>query len=92
VVKRAGAAMARLESRESASAWLALQKATRLVSDSRQVSAGAAFVAWPGRASDGRRFVEAALAAGANGCLVEADGVEGFAREREPRGGALRGL
>jgi len=92
VVKRAGAAMARLESRESASAWLALQKATRLVSDSRQVSAGAAFVAWPGRASDGRRFVEAALAAGANGCLVEADGVEGFALEREPRVGALRGL
>ena len=42
MVKRAGAAMARLESREAASAWLALLKATRLVSDSRQVSAGAA--------------------------------------------------
>ena len=87
-----GAAMARLESREAAHAWLVLRGVRALVSDSRRVSPGDAFIAWPGRASDGRRFVAAALAAGANACLVEAEGVEGFALEREPRVAALRGL
>src|SRR3982750_434328 len=84
--------MARLASRDAAHAWLALRGVRALVSDSRQVSPGDGFVAWPGRASDGRRFVAAALAAGANACLVEAEGVEGFALEGEPRVGALRGL
>ncbi|HEY2559843.1 MAG TPA: bifunctional UDP-N-acetylmuramoyl-L-alanyl-D-glutamate--2,6-diaminopimelate ligase MurE/UDP-N-acetylmuramoyl-tripeptide--D-alanyl-D-alanine ligase MurF [Caldimonas sp.] len=84
--------MARLESREAANAWLLLRGARSLASDSRSVAPGDAFVAWPGRASDGRRFVAAALAAGANACLVEAEGVEGFSFEAEPRVGALRGL
>nr|HET7858487.1 Mur ligase domain-containing protein [Caldimonas sp.] len=84
--------MARLESREAAHAWLMLRGARALVSDSRSVTPGDAFVAWPGRASDGRRYVGAALAAGASACLVEADGVEGFDFEREPRVGALHGL
>src|SRR6185369_7409921 len=61
-------------------------------SDSRSVTPGDAFVAWPGRASDGRRYVGAALAAGASACLVEAEGVEGFGFEREPRVAALHGL
>jgi MurE/MurF fusion protein len=84
--------MARLASRDAAHAWLALRGVRALVSDSRQVSPGDGFVAWPGRASDGRRFVEGALIAGANACLIEAEGVEGFALERESRVGALRGL
>ena len=86
------AGMARLESRDAAHAWLVLRGARALVSDSRSVTPGDAFVAWPGRASDGRRYVGAALAAGASACLVEAEGVEGFGFEREPRVGALRGL
>ena len=53
---------------------------------------GDAFIAWPGYASDGRRFVAAALAAGASACLVEAEGVEAFGFDGDPRVGALRGL
>jgi len=84
--------MARLDSRDAAHAWLVVRGARALVSDSRSVAPGDAFVAWPGRASDGRRYVAAALAAGASACLVEADGVEGFGLEREPRVAALHGL
>jgi MurE/MurF fusion protein len=84
--------MAHLESRAAAHAWLLLRQARALASDSRRVAVGDAFVAWPGRASDGRRFVAAALAAGAGACLVEAEGVEAFDFEGDPRIGALRGL
>ncbi|HEV7574416.1 MAG TPA: UDP-N-acetylmuramyl-tripeptide synthetase [Caldimonas sp.] len=84
--------MARLESREAAHAWLLTRQARALVADSRRVGSGDAFVAWPGYASDGRRFVADALAAGAGACLVEAEGVEAFAFAAEPRVGALRGL
>ena len=48
--------MARLDSRDAAHAWLELRGARALVSDSRNVKPGDAFVAWPGRASDGRRL------------------------------------
>lgn len=58
--------------------WLKAQGAKRLVSDSREVQAGDAFVAWQGAASDGRQYVEAALKAGAVACLVEAQGIELF--------------
>jgi len=84
-------AVARLDSREAAHAWLVLRGARRLHSDSRDVRAGDAFVAWPGSVVDGRRFVAAALAAGASACLVEADGVDAFAFEGE-RVAAMRGL
>ncbi|MBA4255043.1 MAG: UDP-N-acetylmuramoyl-L-alanyl-D-glutamate--2,6-diaminopimelate ligase [Polaromonas sp.] len=56
-------------------AWLRGRGVVRLQTDSRQVQAGDAFIAWPGFATDGRRFVPAALAAGAVACLVEADGL-----------------
>ena len=48
----------------------------------------------PGRATPAtaRQHVAAALAAGASACLVEADGVEAFGFDGEPRVGALRGL
>lgn len=42
--------------------------------DSRRVQPGDAFVAVPGRRSDGRAFIEAAVAQGAAAILVEADG------------------
>ncbi|MEO8311964.1 MAG: bifunctional UDP-N-acetylmuramoyl-L-alanyl-D-glutamate--2,6-diaminopimelate ligase MurE/UDP-N-acetylmuramoyl-tripeptide--D-alanyl-D-alanine ligase MurF [Caldimonas sp.] len=92
MAKATRAGMARLESREAAHAWLVLRRARALAADSRRVGAGDAFVAWPGHASDGRSHVGAALAAGANACLVEAEGVEAFGFEAEPRVGALRGL
>jgi murE/murF fusion protein len=75
---------------EPATQWLRLctQKETTeqrkvlgmLHSDSRKVSAGDAFIAWPGAAVDGRRFVEQALQSqGASACLVEADGLDAYA-------------
>jgi UDP-N-acetylmuramyl-tripeptide synthetase len=41
--------------------------------DSRRVQPGDAFIAWPGAATDGRRFVAAARAAGAACAVVEAE-------------------
>ena len=86
------AALAMLDSRDAAHAWLLLRCARRLVGDSRKVAPGDAFVAWPGYASDGRRHVPDALRAGAVACLVEADGVDAFAFAGEPRIAAMRGL
>ena len=72
----------RLNSEAEALAWLAgrvpPQGSERLRTDSRLVQPGDAYIAWPGAATDGRRFVPAALAAGAAACLVEAEGVEPF--------------
>ena len=45
------AGLVRLESRDAAHAWLLVRDVRRLVSDSRRVEPGDAFVAWPGRAS-----------------------------------------
>ncbi|MEO7008126.1 MAG: Mur ligase domain-containing protein, partial [Caldimonas sp.] len=84
--------MARLDSRAAAHAWLVLRRARALVADSRRVTPGDAFIAWPGQASDGRRHVAAAIAAGASACLVEEDGVEGYGFEADARIGALHGL
>jgi UDP-N-acetylmuramoyl-L-alanyl-D-glutamate--2,6-diaminopimelate ligase len=56
------------------------------------VRAGDAFIAWPGQASDGRRFVRDALAAGAAACLVERGGVEPFDFGGDERIAALAGL
>lgn len=62
-----------------AAGWLAGRVRGGLGCDSRQVGAGDGFIAWPGAATDGRRFVPAALAQGAAACLVEAQGIEAFA-------------
>jgi murE/murF fusion protein len=82
----------RLDSREAAHAWLTLRQARALSADSRRVGRGDAFIAWPGLASDGRRYVGAALEAGANACLVEAEGVEAFGFGADPRVATFRGL
>ena len=78
-----------------ASAWLAArvrpQGAPVLRTDSRQVAAGDAFIAWPGAATDGRQYVAAALASGAAACLVEAEGVDRFGFS-DDRIAALAGL
>ena len=70
--------VARLQSPEAAAGWLQQKGCGRLQTDSRLVHAGDAFIAWPGHVSDGRKFVPAALAAGAAACLVEAEGLEEF--------------
>ncbi|HWH83543.1 MAG TPA: UDP-N-acetylmuramoyl-L-alanyl-D-glutamate--2,6-diaminopimelate ligase [Burkholderiaceae bacterium] len=61
-----------------AAGWLAQRGVRGLSTDSRRITAGDAFLAWPGHAVDGRRFVPQALAAGAIACLVEADGAAAF--------------
>jgi UDP-N-acetylmuramoyl-L-alanyl-D-glutamate--2,6-diaminopimelate ligase len=69
----------RLDSVDDALVWLARRGARGLTTDSRRVTAGDAFIAWPGYAVDGRQFVPQALAAGAGACLIEAEGAEAFA-------------
>ncbi len=59
--------------------WLRSHVRGQLRSDSRQLQAGDALLAWPGTAVDARTYVPAALAAGASACLVECNGVEAFA-------------
>jgi len=80
-----------LKSPAAAARWLLEWTRGRLVSDSRQLKAGDAFIAWPGQARDGREFVAASLAAGAATCLVEREGVEAFGFT-DARVAALPGL
>lgn len=84
-------ARTQLASPDAAVAWLHARGVRALVSDSRQLRAGDAFVAWPGAAHDARDFVGAALGAGALACLIESDGAphDAFA---DPRVAGLRGL
>ncbi len=48
----------------------------RIVSDSRRVTPGAAFFAYPGEAADGRRHIPDALAQGASAVVWEAEGFD----------------
>ena len=82
-------ALLHLDSVDAALAWLARQGVGGLATDSRQVTLGDAFIAWPGYAVDGRRFVSAALAAGARACLVEADGAEAAGQRSVTRPAAV---
>jgi UDP-N-acetylmuramyl tripeptide synthase len=68
----------RLDSVEAALGWFEQCGVRGLAADSRRVTPGDAFIAWPGHAVDGRTFVPQALAAGAAACLVEADGAAAF--------------
>jgi UDP-N-acetylmuramoyl-L-alanyl-D-glutamate--2,6-diaminopimelate ligase len=85
-------AIRELRSVEQACAWLVERGAAALTTDSRKLHAGDAFIAWPGYAQDGRRYVAGALEAGAAACLVEAEGVEPFGFEGDPRIAAMPGL
>lgn len=58
--------------------WLRERVTGALQCDSRRVAVGDGFVAWPGAATDGRRYVAAALQSGAVAALVEHDGVKAF--------------
>jgi UDP-N-acetylmuramoyl-L-alanyl-D-glutamate--2,6-diaminopimelate ligase len=68
-------AVTALKSPEAAARWLRSWVTGTLVTDSRKVQPGDAFIAWPGQAVDGRRFVPAALAAGATTCIVEQEDI-----------------
>jgi len=81
-----------LPSVDAALAWFGERGVRALSTDSRRVQRGDAFIAWPGYATDGRGFVGSALAAGAGACLVEAEGIEGFAFEDTQRVAALAEL
>ena len=70
--------LTRLKNPEAAARWLTSWVTGALRTDSRQVQPGDAFIAWPGYATDGRAYVQAALEAGASTCLVEAEGVDAF--------------
>ncbi|MDM0011185.1 UDP-N-acetylmuramoyl-L-alanyl-D-glutamate--2,6-diaminopimelate ligase [Variovorax sp. J22P168] len=63
-----------LHSPVEAARWLRARVRGALHADSRAVGAGDGFIAWPGAATDGRRFVAGALAQGATACLVEREG------------------
>ena len=73
-----------LHTPEQAARWLKERVTGTLSADSRKLADGDGFVAWPGAATDGRKFVSAALAAGARACLVEHEGADayGFSDER----------
>jgi UDP-N-acetylmuramoyl-L-alanyl-D-glutamate--2,6-diaminopimelate ligase len=64
-------ALQHLAHAEAAAQWLGAQLRGRLRTDHREVQPGDAFLAWPGHAHDARRFVPAALQAGAAACLVD---------------------
>ncbi|MDP1899051.1 MAG: UDP-N-acetylmuramoyl-L-alanyl-D-glutamate--2,6-diaminopimelate ligase [Rubrivivax sp.] len=80
-----------LDSAPAAAQWLAAHVRGTLRTDSRAVQPGDGFIAWPGRAHDGRAFVGAALAAGASACLVEHEGVAAYGLT-DARVAALPGL
>jgi UDP-N-acetylmuramoyl-L-alanyl-D-glutamate--2,6-diaminopimelate ligase len=67
-----------LRTPDEAAQWLRGRVTGLLSCDSRKVGAGDGFIAWPGAATDGRKFVAGALAQGARACLVEAAGAEAF--------------
>ena len=58
--------------------WLQERVSGGLQCDSRRLQPGDGFIAWPGAATDGRRFVPAALAAGCAAVLVEQAGAEAY--------------
>ena len=63
-----------LHSAQEAARWLRSRVTGELRTDSRQVQAGDGFIAWPGAATDGRRYLAQALAQGASACLMEEAG------------------
>ncbi|RJP67300.1 MAG: UDP-N-acetylmuramoyl-L-alanyl-D-glutamate--2,6-diaminopimelate ligase [Comamonadaceae bacterium] len=75
--------MRTLQQPQAVADWLRARVRGELHCDSRRLHPGDGFVAWPGAATDGRRFVGAALEAGAVAALVEREGVEAYAFEDE---------
>ena len=70
--------IAQLHSPQEAADWLRARVTGSLYADSRSVSQGDGFVAWPGAARDSRQYVNAALGFGVRACLVESRGVDAY--------------
>jgi UDP-N-acetylmuramyl-tripeptide synthetase len=70
--------MIELHTPQQAAQWLKSRVTGTLYCDSRKVGAGDGFIAWPGAAVDGRKFVPSALDVGARAVLVEAEGAQAF--------------
>ena len=68
-----------LHTPEEAARWLKARVTGSLFADSRAAGDGDGLIAWPGAATDGRKYVGAAQAAGVRACLVEHEGAETFA-------------
>ena len=71
--------MMRLSTPQDAADWLRERVTGTLSADSRKIASGDGFIAWPGAATDARHYVSKALAAGAQACIVEYDGVDDYA-------------
>lgn len=67
-----------LHTPEQAASWLHARVRGSLTTDSRHAKAGDGFIAWPGAATDARRYVGDVLKAGAGACLVEMSGIEAY--------------
>lgn len=67
-----------LHTPERAARWLQERGTGTLAADSRMLAVGDGFIAWPGAATDGRKYVNAALDAGARACLVEHAGAQAY--------------
>jgi UDP-N-acetylmuramyl-tripeptide synthetase len=68
----------RMSTPQEAADWLQARVTGSLWADSRKVSTGDGFIAWPGAALDARQYVPAVLAAGAAACLVEQEGLADY--------------
>lgn len=79
-----------------AAQWLRTHVTGELRTDSRKVQPGDGFIAWPGAATDGRRYLATALAQGASACLMEAHDhepwLQGLQAEAAPRLASMSGL
>ena len=84
--------MKRLHNPQDAAQWLRTQVRGVLHTDSRRVSAGDGFIAWPGGVTDGRQFVATALKQGATACVVEQSGADAFAWGENPAIATYEGL
>ena len=67
-----------LHTPQQAANWLHTRVKGSLTTDSRKVGAGDGFIAWPGAATDARRYVGDVLNAGAGACLVEMSGIDAY--------------
>ncbi len=70
--------MMELDTPLQAAQWLRERVTGALQADSRRIGLGDGFIAWPGAATDGRKYVPAAMAQGAAACLVEKSGADAW--------------
>ncbi len=75
--------MHELHSPQEAARWLHQRVTGVLRTDSRKVQPGDGFIAWPGAVTDGRQYLDKALAQGAAACLMAAEGCEPW-RDLQP--------